>query len=70
MSTLALFGSIGHWEILIVAFVILVVFGTQVPRVARALGKSLSQFKRGLRDVDDEPDEKEKKEPDPPADDN
>ena len=68
MSTPALFGSIGHWEILIVAFVILVVFGTQVPRVARALGKSLSQFKRGLHDVDDEPDEKEKKEPDPPAD--
>ena len=67
MSTPALFGSIGHWEILIVAFVILVVFGTQVPRVARALGRSLSQFKKGLRDADDEPAEEEK-EPDGPAD--
>ena len=68
MSTPALSGSIGHWEILIGAFVILVVFGTQVPRVARALGKSLFQFKKGLRDADDEPDEREKKEPDRPED--
>lgn len=67
MSTPALFGSIGHWEILIIAFVLLLVFGTQLPRVARSLGKSLSQFRKGLRDVEEKPEEKDRKEGGPPS---
>jgi sec-independent protein translocase protein TatA len=47
-------GGIGHWELLVILVVILLVFGARVPEVMRSLGKGVTQFKRGLRDVEDE----------------
>ena len=58
MSTpgaVALFsGSIGPWEILIVLVVLLLVFGRRIPEVMRSLGKGVTQFKKGLRDIEDQ----------------
>ncbi len=67
MLTPALFGSFGYGEILVILFVLLLVFGTRLPEVARSLGKSLSQFKKGMREIEEEPPEKEEKDEKPPA---
>ena len=49
-TTLAL-GLPGHSEILIILFVILLLFGgKKLPELARALGKSLNEFKRGQKE--------------------
>lgn len=44
------------WHLLVVALVILVLFGTgRLPRLMEDLGKGITSFKKGLRDEDDKP---------------
>jgi sec-independent protein translocase protein TatA len=40
-----------YWTVLLVLFVALLLFGGRLPEVARSLGRSLNEFKRGLNDV-------------------
>lgn len=49
MTFLAIFGGApGPWEILLVLFVVLLLFGSRkLPELARSLGKSLSEFRKG-----------------------
>jgi len=54
MDTLAMFGLPGYAEILIVAFVGLLLFGRRLPEVARSLGRSVVEFKKGIKDVKDD----------------
>ena len=50
-----MFRSIGWGEILIVLAIILVVFGAaKLPTMAHSLGKSLTSFKKGLRETADD----------------
>ena len=57
----------GWTEILIILVVILLLFGARrLPELARSIGKSLKEFKKGMKDVtdhvnDDEDDDKPKK---------
>ena len=53
MSTLFAFGFAGHWEILIIAAVILLLFGHRLPGVMRSLGKGITEFKKGVNDMSD-----------------
>lgn len=47
-----MFRNIGWGEILIVLAIALVLFGaTKLPQMAHSLGKSLTSFKRGLKDT-------------------
>lgn len=47
--------AIGTPEILIIALVILLLFGgRKIPELMRGLGKGISQFKKGMKDVEDE----------------
>ncbi len=46
-----------------IAVVALLVFGRRLPDVARSVGKSIVEFKRGLRDVKDEIDVQSRLEP-------
>ena len=57
MTTLGLFGSLGPMEIAIILMVGLLLFGRRLPEVGRGLGKSIVEFKKGLKDVTDEIDE-------------
>ena len=50
MTTLA-FWNIGTTELLIVALVALLLFGRRLPEVGRSLGKGITEFKKGLKDV-------------------
>ena len=52
-----MFGMPGHLELLIVAFIILLLFGNRLPTLMRSLGRGVVEFKQGLQGVDDESDE-------------
>ena len=42
--------GLGAQELLIILFIVVVIFGgTQLPKLAQALGSSIRQFKDGLR---------------------
>jgi len=59
---LAFFGLPGGMELVLLAFVILLLFGGQkLPTLMRNIGKSANEFKRGMSETDDESDPKEKK---------
>lgn len=48
-------GVIGPWEIVIIAFVILLLFGgKKIPELMRGLGKGVKSFKDGINDVEKE----------------
>jgi sec-independent protein translocase protein TatA len=44
--------GIGTTELIIVGIVAVILFGGRLPSVARSLGRSLNEFKRGMRDVE------------------
>ena len=50
----AWFGMPGWAEIVVIAFVGLLIFGRRLPEVGRSLGKSIVEFKRGVREAKDE----------------
>jgi len=54
---LAFFGFPGQFELLIVAFVVLLLFGNRLPGVMRSLGRGVVEFKAGLHGEEDEEDD-------------
>ena len=45
--------GISIWQILIVLVVVLLLFGNRLPSIARSLGKSLVEFKKGVKEIED-----------------
>jgi len=41
-------------ELLVIGGLAVLLFGSRLPSVARSLGKSMTEFKRGLTDIQDE----------------
>jgi sec-independent protein translocase protein TatA len=59
---LAFFGLPGGMELVLLAFIILLLFGgSKLPTLMRNLGKSANEFKRGMSETEDESEPKEKK---------
>ncbi len=55
MRNLLLFGSFGWQEILIIAFIVLLLFGgRKIPELMKGLGKGVRSFKEGMKGVEDE----------------
>jgi sec-independent protein translocase protein TatA len=46
--------SFGGPELIIVAFVALLLFGNRLPSVMRSLGKSVTEFKKGVSGIEEE----------------
>jgi sec-independent protein translocase protein TatA len=57
--------GIGQTELLIFLVIVLVLFGgSRIPGIARSLGKSITEFKKGVQGIEDEgasPENKETK---------
>ena len=54
MNSLALFGLPGGWELVVIAFFGLLLFGKRLPEVGKSLGRSIVEFRKGLRGVEEE----------------
>jgi sec-independent protein translocase protein TatA len=51
---------IGHWEILAIIAVILIIFGpSKLPALGRSIGEGVKNLKRGLKGGGDEEEDKE-----------
>jgi sec-independent protein translocase protein TatA len=45
--------GLGHWELLIILVIILLIFGVgKLPEIGGGLGKAIKGFKKGIQDVD------------------
>ncbi|NOT00607.1 MAG: twin-arginine translocase TatA/TatE family subunit [Phycisphaerales bacterium] len=52
----AIFGFPGGSEWIVIGLVALLLFGRRLPDVARSMGRSITEFKKGLRDMKDDVD--------------
>ena len=52
---LAFVGLPGGYEVLIIGFVALLIFGNRLPTLMRSLGQGVTEFKKGINGVEDDP---------------
>jgi sec-independent protein translocase protein TatA len=54
MMPFAFLGSLGPMELAILAGICLLFFGNRLPSVMRSLGKSVTEFKKGVSGIEDD----------------
>jgi sec-independent protein translocase protein TatA len=54
MMPFAFLQSLGMQELMVIAFVSLLIFGNRLPSVMRSLGKSVTEFKKGVAGIEDD----------------
>ena len=55
MNNLLFFGNLGTGEIIILALIVLLLFGgKKIPELMRGLGKGVKSFKDGMNDIEKE----------------
>jgi sec-independent protein translocase protein TatA len=60
--------GIGQTELLIVLALAMLLFGgSRIPGIARSLGKSITEFKKGVKGIEDDGDDDSKKAEEKPA---
>jgi len=50
------FGMPGLQELIVIAVIVLILFGSRLPSVMRNLGRGVTEFKKGVQGMDDEDD--------------
>ena len=53
--------SLGPTELIIFGLIVLLLFGSRLPGVMKSMGASISEFKKGVRENEDDPDSNSKK---------
>jgi sec-independent protein translocase protein TatA len=57
-----MFGNIGATEIILIVLVIIILFGAKkIPELAQGIGKGMKEFKKAVKEVDDDSKTEEKK---------
>ena len=55
MKNLLLFGNFGAAEIIVIALVVLLLFGgKKIPELMKGLGKGVKNFKEGVKGIEDD----------------
>lgn len=57
MTMLAFLPHIGGYEVVVIGFVALLVFGNRLPSVMRSLGRSVTEFKKGVAGIEEDIDQ-------------
>jgi sec-independent protein translocase protein TatA len=46
------------WKILLIVLIIVLLFGSaRLPQLARSLGQSITEFKKGIKEIEDQSDD-------------
>jgi sec-independent protein translocase protein TatA len=57
MSMLALFGSFGGQEVLVILVLVLLLFGAKrLPELARSLGQGIKEFRKSVKEISEDSD--------------
>lgn len=54
MMPFAFFQNLGGPEVMIIGFIALLIFGNRLPGVMRSLGKSVTEFKKGVAGIEED----------------
>jgi sec-independent protein translocase protein TatA len=46
--------GLGPWDMMIVLVIAVLLFGKRLPEVAKSLGKGVTEFRKGVRGIEDE----------------
>jgi sec-independent protein translocase protein TatA len=49
-------GFLQPWHWIVIAFIVLLLFGNRLPSVMRSLGQGVVEFKKGMAEIKDESD--------------
>jgi sec-independent protein translocase protein TatA len=58
---LGFLGNLGWPELLIILVIVLLIFGNRLPGIGRSLGRSLTEFKSGLKEGQQDAEKKDDK---------
>lgn len=56
LAPLAFIGMPGPFEMMIIAAIVLLLFGNRLPSTMRSLGRGIVEFKKGVQGIEDEVD--------------